>query len=57
MRTKYKCVCLHHCLLENPATCDSYYIVRNIMAQILRTVPFLSDYLLVSTNQEFRALI
>lgn len=57
MRTKYKCVCMHHCLLENPSTCDSYNIVKNIIGQILRSVPFLCDYLKVSTNQEFAALI
>lgn len=31
MRTKYKCACMHHCLLENPSTCDSYNIVKNII--------------------------
>lgn len=31
IRTKYKCCVLHHCTQENPLSCDSYFIVKNIM--------------------------
>ena len=44
-RTKYKCCVLHHCIRENKVTQDSYYIVKNIICQVLRTVPFLKNYL------------
>jgi len=45
MRTKYKCCILHHCAKENKLTFDSYFIVKNIIFQILRTVPSLRNYL------------
>ena len=48
IRTKYKCCVLHHCTEENSLSCDSYYIVKNIMRSILRTVPFVKDYLMIS---------
>lgn len=45
IRTKYKCCVLHHCTEENPLSRDTYYMVKNIMRQILHTLPFLSQYL------------
>lgn len=44
-RTKYKCCVLHHCIRENKLTQDPYYIVKNIIFQVLRTVPCLKNYL------------
>jgi hypothetical protein len=43
-RTKYKCCVLHHCVKENKITLDPYYIVKNIIFNILRTVPTLENY-------------
>ena len=44
-RTKYKCCVLHHCLRENKMTLDPYYIVKNIIFNILRTLPSLTSYM------------
>lgn len=44
-RTKYKCCVLHHCVSENKLTFDSYFMVKNIIFQVLRTVPSLRNYL------------
>ena len=59
IRTKYKCCVLHHCTQENALSCDSYYIVKNIMRSIFRTVPFIKDYLLISSKckNEFSQVI
>ena len=52
IRTKYKCSVLHQCTEENALSCDSYYIVKNIMRSILRTVPFIKDYLMISSKSK-----
>ena len=57
IRTKYKCCVLHQCIMENYVTRDSYYIVKNIIRQILHTLPFLKDYLLISSSNKFQWLI
>jgi hypothetical protein len=44
-RTKYKCCMLHHCVRENKLTQDPYYIVKNIIFQIMRTLPCIKNYL------------
>jgi hypothetical protein len=44
-RTKYKCCVLHHCVKENKISQDSYYIVKNIIFQIMRTCPSLRNYI------------
>jgi hypothetical protein len=44
-RTKYKCCALHHCISENKLTQDPYYIVKNIIFSILRTMPSISNYM------------
>lgn len=44
-RTKYKCSVLHQCAKENQITLDSYYIVKNIIFQILKTVPAIANYI------------
>jgi hypothetical protein len=44
-RTKYKCCVLHHCVRENKLSQDPYYIVKNIIYQILRTIPSLKNYM------------
>lgn len=44
-RTKYKCCMLHHCIRENKLTHDPYFIVKNIIFSVLRTVPSLKNYL------------
>ena len=36
---------LHHCVRENNVTQDSYYIVKNIICQVMRTVPSLKNYI------------
>jgi hypothetical protein len=54
IRTKYKCCVLHHCTEENALSCDSYFIVKNIMRQIIQTLPFIGEYLQIcdsGTNQ------
>ena len=43
--------------MENQVTRDSYYIVKNIIRQILHTLPFLKDYLLISSSNKFKWLI
>jgi len=45
IRTKYKCCVLHHCCKENAASLDTYFIIKNIMRQILHTIPILGDFL------------
>ena len=57
IRTKYKCCVLHHCTEENSLSRDSYYMVKNIMRQILHTLPFLSQYLQIANNSEFEHVI
>ena len=52
IRTKYKCCVLHHCTQENSLSCDSYYIVKNIMRSIFRTIPIIKDYLLISSKNK-----
>lgn len=44
-RTKYKCCMLHHCVRENKMTHDAYYIAKNIIFSIMRTVPSLRNFL------------
>lgn len=44
-RTKYKCCVLHHCVRENKLSHDSYYIFKNIIFSILRTIPSLKNYM------------
>lgn len=56
-RTRYKCCALHHCTCENQISRDTYYIVKNIMRQILRTMPVLKEYLLISENKEFKLVL
>jgi len=49
-RTKYKCCVLHHCIRENKMTHDSYYIAKNIIYSVMRTVPSLRNYLKLSEH-------
>mmetsp|Transcript_39480 Transcript_39480/g.37930 ORF Transcript_39480/g.37930 Transcript_39480/m.37930 type:complete len:89 (-) Transcript_39480:2247-2513(-) len=44
-RTKYKCCAVHHCVRENKMSQDPYYIVKNIIFQIMRTLPALKNYM------------
>jgi hypothetical protein len=44
-RTKYKCCVLHHCLKENKLTLDPYYIVKNIIFNILGTMPSIKNFM------------
>lgn len=57
IRSKYKCCVLHNCVQENEYTLDTYYIVKNIMRQILHTLPFLRQYLMISDNAQFKWVI
>lgn len=57
IRTKYKCCVLHHCTEENSLSRDTYYMVKNIMRQILHTLPFLTQYLQIGNNSEFEHVI
>ena len=57
MRSKYKCSVLHCCTRENKLTHDSYYIVKNIIYQIVRTVPAIRNLLLLQKNDYFRELL
>lgn len=47
MRSKYKCSVLHCCTRENKLTHDSYYIVKNIIQSIVRTVPAIKKLLML----------
>lgn len=55
-RTKYKCCVLHHCLRENKITQDPYYIVKNIIQSILKTVPSLSNYMRLQDHEYFKEM-
>lgn len=57
IRTRYKCSALHNCTAENLHSRDSYYIVKNIMRQILHTAPFLRDYLLLTSKEDFNQIL
>jgi hypothetical protein len=50
-RTKYKCCALHHCVRENKLTQDTYYIVKNIIFSILRTMPSVNNYMRLQEHQ------
>jgi len=50
-RTKYKCCTLHHCVRENKLTLDPYYIVKNIIFSILRTMPSVNNYMKMQEHQ------
>jgi hypothetical protein len=50
-RTKYKCCALHHCVRENKLTQDTYYIVKNIIFSILRTMPSINNYMKLQEHQ------
>ena len=43
---------LHHCLKQNSLSCDSYYIVKNIIRQLITTVPVLGEYLLIGESNQ-----
>ena len=45
MRSRYKCVLLHSCVRENKLTQDTYYIVKNIIQSIVRSVPAIRNFL------------
>ncbi len=49
-RTKYKCCVLHHCCRENKLTCDSYYMMKNIIFQIINTVPSIKNYISIQDH-------
>jgi len=55
-RTKYKCCVLHHCLKENKITHDPYYIVKNIIFNILGTMPSLANYIRMQEHQFFKEM-
>ena len=55
-RTKYKCCVLHHCLKENRITHDPYYIVKNIIFNILGTMPSLANYMRIQEHQFFKEI-
>jgi len=57
MRSKYKCVVMHVCSRENKITHDAYYIVKNIIFQIVRTVPAVRNLLLLQKHDYFRELL
>ena len=50
-RTKYKCCALHHCVRENKLTQDAYYIVKNIIFSIIRTMPSVNNYMRLQEHQ------
>ena len=43
-RTKYKCILLHHCTRENKLSCDSVFIIKNMICSIIRQVPSIKNY-------------
>lgn len=57
MRSKYKCTVLHCCTRENKLTHDSYYIVKHIITQIVRTVPAVRNLLLLQKHDYFREFL
>lgn len=56
-RTKYKCCVLHHCSRENKLTLDPYYIVKNIIYNILRTMPAIANYMKLQEHNYFKEMI
>ena len=57
MRSRYKCTTLHCCVRENKITQDAYYIVKNIIQSIVRTVPAIKNLLLLQTHDYFTELL
>ena len=57
MRSRYKCSVLHCCVRENKLTQDAYYIVKNIMFQLVRTVPAIKNLLLLQNYNFFKEIL
>lgn len=57
MRSKYKCCVMHCCTRENKITHDAYYIVKNIIQSIVRTVPAVRNLLLLQNHDYFREIL
>ena len=57
MRSRYKCAMMHCCVRENKLTHDTYYIVKNIIQSIVRTVPAIKNLLLLQTHDYFTELL
>ena len=53
MRSRYKCAVMHCCVRENKITHDSYYIVKNIIQGIVRTVPAIKNLLHLQSHDYF----
>ena len=57
MRSRYKCAMMHCCVRENKITHDSYYIVKNIIQGIVRTVPAIRNLLHLHSHDYFTELL
>lgn len=57
MRSRYKCAVMHCCVRENKLSQDTYYIVKHIMYQIVRTVPAVRLFLMLQKHNYFQELL
>lgn len=57
MRSKYKVAMLHCCTRENKITHDSYYIVKNIIQSVVRTVPAIAKLLRLQNHDYFAEML
>jgi len=57
IRSRYKCCAMHSCVRENKLTHDSYYIVKHIIFQVLRTVPSLRNLIMLQNHDYFSELL
>ena len=53
MRSRYKCCVYHVCSKANILTCDSYFIIKHIIFQIVKLVPAIKDLLLLQEVNTF----
>jgi len=57
IRSRYKCSVLHCCVRENKITQDPYYIVKNIIFQIIRTVPAIKNLVQLQKHDYFSEML
>jgi len=50
-------VAMHCCTKENKLTCDAYFIVKHIILQIVRSLPFVYHLLLLQDHNYFAEML
>lgn len=57
MRSKYKCAVMHCCHPENKLSQDPYCIFKNIIFQLVRSVPAIRLYLMLQSHNYFKEML